>query len=79
MFLIHSGAILDRSRLGYTGLDSFVGAFPLEEDEHGIFKLLIQRGAFLSINGAFLSPLSIPNMRRALEEDEGGVYPSWPY
>ncbi|CRG85434.1 hypothetical protein PISL3812_02496 [Talaromyces islandicus] len=74
MFLIHSGAMSDRSCRKHTGLDSFLGAFPLEEDEHGLFKLLIQRGAFLSINGAFFSSLSIPNMRRALEEDEGAVH-----
>ncbi|KAL4897053.1 hypothetical protein BDV59DRAFT_169682 [Aspergillus ambiguus] len=74
LFLLHGGATLDRSRLRQTGLDTLLAAFPLDKDEHGLLRLLIQQGGFLTVDGAFFGPLSLPNMRRALELDEGAVH-----
>ncbi|KAA8651634.1 hypothetical protein EYZ11_004882 [Aspergillus tanneri] len=74
MFLLNNGALPDTSHTrARTGLDSFVGAGALGEEEFQLLSLLIQRGGFLTIEAVFGSSLSKANVRRVLSENEEAV------
>ncbi|KAJ5805276.1 hypothetical protein N7474_011163 [Penicillium riverlandense] len=71
MFLISQGVSLDSARTqGRTGLDSFVGAVKLGDEEYRLLSRLIECGGVMTIDAASQSRISKENMRRVLRENE---------
>ncbi|KAJ5604460.1 hypothetical protein N7510_009614 [Penicillium lagena] len=74
MFLISQGVSLDSTRTqGTSGLDYFVGAVKLGDEEYRLLSRLIECGGVMTIGAASQSRISKENMRRVLRENEEGT------